>query len=77
MHVLTAKQEDKQITAAFSPLVPPPPLLTVSRSLRYDGDFQNDMKCGFGVLQYSNGEKYEVRTLDFVFSRIVSVDTKF
>lgn len=28
--------------------------------LRYDGDFQNDMKEGYGVLIYSNGEKYEV-----------------
>ena len=27
---------------------------------RYDGDFQNDMKGGHGVLQYINGEKYEV-----------------
>ena len=29
---------------------------------RYDGDFQSDMKEGYGILLYNNGEKYEVRT---------------
>ena len=28
--------------------------------IRYEGDFQNDMKGGHGLLQYINGEKYEV-----------------
>ena len=29
-------------------------------NIRYEGDFQNDMKGGHGLLQYINGEKYEV-----------------
>ena len=29
--------------------------------LRYEGDFQNDMKDGYGLLHYTNGEKYEVQ----------------
>ena len=27
---------------------------------RFEGDFQNDMKDGYGILIYTNGEKYEV-----------------
>ena len=26
---------------------------------RYEGEFQNDMKEGYGILQYVNGERYE------------------
>ncbi len=33
-----------------------PPRMT---SARYDGEFNSDMKEGFGVLQYVNGERYE------------------
>lgn len=32
--------------------------LTAVRN-RYEGEFQNDMKEGFGILQYINGERYE------------------
>jgi hypothetical protein len=34
-------------------------LLTLFLSSRYDGEFNADMKEGFGILQYVNGERYE------------------
>ena len=37
--------------------------LTRISNHRYDGDFQNDMKEGYGTLSYTNGEKYEVPEL--------------
>lgn len=35
-------------------------LLFIIFQKRYEGDFQDDMKDGHGILSYVNGERYEV-----------------